>query len=64
MWMTSSTVEHLAYNEKVSGSNPLSPTYYRMSSSVVRVLACHAKSREFKSRLIRLFFRIIYLFVF
>lgn len=64
MWMTSSTVEHLAYNEKVSGSNPLSPTYYRMSSSVVRVLACHAKSREFKSRLIRLLFRILYLFVF
>ena len=23
LWITSSMVEHLAYNEKVSGSNPL-----------------------------------------
>jgi hypothetical protein len=56
MWMTSSMVEHLAYNEKVSGSNPLLFTCYRISSSVVRVLACHAKSREFKSRLVRFYF--------
>lgn len=49
--MTSSMVEHLAYNENVSGSNPLlSILINRENSSVVRVLACHAKSRGFKSR--------------
>ena len=50
-------VEHLAYTEKVSGSNPLFPRH-RGSSSVVRVLACHAKSRGFKSRLSRIYMSI------
>lgn len=45
-------VEHLAYNERVSGSNPLLFTQ-RKSSSVVRVLACHAKCRGFESRFFR-----------
>ena len=46
-------VEHLPFKEDVSGSIPLLPSHYRESSSVVRVLACHAKCRGFKSRLSR-----------
>ena len=60
--ITSSTVEHLAYNEKVSGSNPLLFIFFRVSSSAVRVLACHAKSRGFESRLSRQI-RILSLFI-
>ena len=59
---TSSMVEHLAYNEKVSGSNPLLSIRFRGSSSVVRVLACHAKGRGFESLLSR-YFRFLFLLI-
>ena len=57
-------VEHLAYNEKVIGSNPML-SKKRENSSVVRVLACRAESRGFKSRfsrLLRAYF--VYSFIF
>lgn len=65
VWVTSSMVEHFPYKEEVSGSNPLLPIkILRGSSSVVRVLACHAKCRGFNPRLSRDYFRFLHLFLF
>lgn len=44
-------VEYLAYNEKVSGSNPL--LFKEKIAQWLRVLACHAKGRGFKPRFSR-----------
>lgn len=41
--------EHLAYNEKVSGSSPLLPISFEEVAQLVRVVACHANCRWFKS---------------
>ena len=59
-------VEHLAYNEKVIGSNPMFPKLQEKIAQWFRVLACRAKSRGFKSRFSRilrdiLFFSLIYI---
>ena len=48
-------VEYLAYNEKVSGSNPLLfIVYHEKIAQWFRVLACHAKGRGFNSRFFRI----------
>ena len=45
--------EHRPYKPRVTGSSPVPPTKKRYSGVVaqlVRVLACHARGREFESR--------------
>ena len=52
--------EHLPYKQGVTGSNPVVPTKVHGSvAQLVRVPACHAGCRGFKSLLSRHFFKIL-----
>ena len=42
--------EHLPYKQGVIGSSPIVTTIYGGVAQLVRVLACHARCREFESR--------------
>ena len=42
--------EHLPYKQGVTGSSPVVTTIYGGVAQLVRVLACHARCREFESR--------------
>ena len=47
--------EHLPYKQRVIGSIPIVPTIYGPVAQLVRVPACHAGGRGFKSLLGRHF---------
>ena len=47
--------EHLPYKQGVIGSSPIVTTIYGGVAQLVRVLACHARCREFESRHFRHF---------
>ena len=42
--------EHLPYKQGVIGSSPIVTTIFGGVAQLVRVLACHARCREFESR--------------